>query len=47
MRLDAVSSRALIFQAVPRAIAAMQQVEPKHGMDVAETVHPLFKMTTI
>ena len=35
------------FQRVPGAIAAMQQAEPKHGENVAETVHLLFKMTSV
>ena len=35
------------FQRVPAAIAAMQQAEPKHAENVAETVHLLFKMTSV
>lgn len=35
------------FQRVVASIAAMQQAEPKHGENVSETVHLLFKMTFV
>jgi hypothetical protein len=37
----------LRFLTASAAIAAVQQVEPKQGKNVAETVHLLFKMTLV
>jgi hypothetical protein len=42
-----LSAQVPVFQWVPASIAAVQQAEPKHWMNVAETVHLLFKMTSI
>jgi hypothetical protein len=46
-RLRAHRRKTLIFQEVPLTIAAVQQREPKHRKNVAETVHLLFKMTSV
>jgi hypothetical protein len=39
--------RSACFSAGPEIIAAMQHAEPKRGLNVAETVHLLFKMTSV
>jgi hypothetical protein len=37
----------LHFKRGSHTIAAEQQEEPKHGENVAETIHLLFKMTSV